>query len=132
MSRCSRISAPCRSVSRAGVASAPPPAGPSITRDSIGAPLLASGLTLAASVADGCSPVVSSVGEAVAQALQRLRPDLRDSRLGHVQDFGDLAQIELFVVVERQHYPLLLRQHRDGLPEPLHLLRMRERLSGQR
>ena len=58
--------------------------------------------------------------------------ELRDPRLGHSEDFPDLPEGELLVVVERDDELLALRQARDRLPERLPDLRVRNRLLGLR
>src|SRR6202789_2586885 len=55
--------------------------------------------------------------EPCAQAHQRLAVNLTDARLGYLQHLADLAQIHVFVVVQRQHQLLALGQSTDGAGE---------------
>src|SRR4029077_10640549 len=65
-------------------------------------------------------------GQAGLQAQDRLRVQLGDARLGHAQHLADLAQSQLFVVVERDDQLLALGQTRDRLAERFLQLRLRQ------
>src|SRR4029079_7658378 len=65
-------------------------------------------------------------GQAGLQAQNRLRVQLGDARLGHAQHLTDLAQSQLFVVVERDDKLLALGQTRDRLAERFLQLRLRQ------
>src|SRR5262245_53586897 len=76
------------------------------------------GRSCEASVEDGAR-ARRAAGEAGFQAQDRLRVQLRDARLGHAEHLADLAQRELFVVVERHDELLALGQACDRLADGL-------------
>src|SRR4051794_22141995 len=65
--------------------------------------------------------------EARLQAENRLRVELRDPGLGDAQHLADLAEGQLFVVVERDHELLALGQARDRVGDRLLHLDLGER-----
>src|SRR5438093_13354329 len=69
----------------------------------------------------GRATLVALKGEALTQTPKGLAADLGYPRLGHMEHLGDLPQIQLLVVVHREHGPLFLREHSDRLPEALHV-----------
>src|SRR4051812_13903296 len=58
----------------------------------------------------------------LAQAGERLGPDLRYARLGEIQNGRDLVELELLEVVEGQHRALLLLEPQDRVAYELHFL----------
>src|SRR5215467_13656777 len=52
-----------------------------------------------------------------AEARDGFRVDLADARLGDAEDLPDLLQVQVLVVVERDHEALLLGQPRDAVGE---------------
>ena len=59
------------------------------------------------------------LAQARAQARNRLAVQLADARLGHAENVADLAQVELFLIVQRHDLLLALRQIFDRLDERL-------------
>src|SRR5215217_5984496 len=78
-----------------------------------------------------CAPGLVAQVVALQAALQpqhRLGVQLRDAGLGHAEDFTDLAQRQVLVVVERDHELLALGQGRDRVGQPVLELGGREQL----
>src|SRR5690606_11499193 len=58
--------------------------------------------------------VAAPVGQPCAQTHRGLAVDLAGARFAHAQHRADLAQVQLLLVVQRQHQPLALGQAVDG------------------
>src|SRR5947209_7802649 len=75
------------------------------------------------------SPVQSLVGlrcerdaDGAAQMTERLGANLGNARLRQPEDLGNLVQLELLEVVEREHRALLFLQLEDRLAQHRHFL----------